>query len=98
MDKKQAIEVAKEYKAKIAEHLPLKALYLFGSYSKGDYTDESDIDIAVVLTKTSDNYFEDTPILWKVGRKVNYLIEPVLLTEDDANPLYHDVLKTGIRI
>lgn len=98
MDKKQAIEVAREYKTKVAEHLPLKALYLYGSYSKGGYTNESDIDIAVILTKQSDNYFDDTPLLWKLGRKVNYLIEPVLLTEDTANPLYADVLRTGIRI
>lgn len=32
----------------VSEHLPLKALYLYGSYSKGNYTEESDIDIAVV--------------------------------------------------
>lgn len=98
MDKKQAIEVAKEYKAEVAGHLPLKALYLFGSYSKGGYTDDSDIDVAVILSKHSENYFEDTPLLWKLGRKVNCLIEPVLLTEDAANPLYADVVRTGIKI
>ena len=31
----KAIEIAKEYKDLVAEHLPLKALYLYGSYSKG---------------------------------------------------------------
>ena len=46
----------------------------------------------------SDNYFEDTPLLWKLKRKVNNLIEPVLLTEDTNNPLYADILKTGILI
>ena len=98
MDKRQAIEVARKYKAMVAEHLPLKALYLFGSYSKGGYTGDSDIDIAVIVTRRSDNYFEDTPMLWKIGRKVNYLIEPVLLTEDDGNPLYADIVKIGILI
>ena len=95
MDKKQALDIARKYKAMVAEHLPLKALYLYGSYSKGNFTDESDIDIAVVVSKRSENYFEDTPLLWKLGRNVSYLIEPVLLTEDDDNPLYATYSKPG---
>ena len=98
MDKKQAIEIAKKYKAMVAEHFPIKALYLFGSYSKGGYTEDSDIDIAVVVPQRSDNYFEETPLLWKLGRKVSYLIEPVLLAENEKCPLYTDVIKTGILI
>lgn len=98
MDKRQAIEIAGKYKSMVAEHLPLKAVYLYGSYSTGGYTEDSDIDIAVIVSHRSDNYFEDTPLLWKLGRKLNYLIEPVLLTEDTRNPLYADILKTGILI
>lgn len=79
----------------VAEKLPLKAVYLYGSYSKGNYTDESDIDIAVVVDKLSDNFFDDTPLLWKLRRKISTQIEPVLLTEDDSNPLYYDILRTG---
>lgn len=96
MDKEQAIELAQRYKAIVAERLPLKSLYLYGSYSKGNQTEDSDIDIAVVVE--SDNYFDDTPLLWKLKRKVSNLIEPVLLTEDFDNPLYIDVLKSGILI
>ncbi len=51
MDQKQAIELARNYKSIVAQHLPLKALYLFGSYSKGGYTKDSDIDIAVIIDK-----------------------------------------------
>lgn len=36
MDKEQAIKLAQRYKAAVAERLPLKALYLYGSYSKGN--------------------------------------------------------------
>ena len=98
VDKGQALDIARKYKSMVAEHLPLKALYLYGSYSKGNFTDESDIDIAVVVSKRSDNYFEDIPLLWKLGRKVSYLIEPVLLTEDDDSPLYADILRTGVLV
>ena len=34
MDKEQAINLARKYKAAVAEKLPLKALYLYGSYGK----------------------------------------------------------------
>ena len=98
MDKEQAIRLAQRYKVAVAERLPIKALYLYGSYSKGNYTEESDIDIAVVVEHLSDDYFEDTPLLWKLKRKISNLIEPVLLTEDINNPLYEDIHKTGIRI
>ena len=98
MDKAKAIQIAKSYKAAVEGRLPLKALYLYGSYSKGNATEDSDIDIAVVVDCLCDNYFEDTPLLWKLRRKVSNLIEPVLLTEDLNNPLYADILKTGIRI
>ena len=98
MDKEQAISLARKYKEMVAERLPLKALYLYGSYSKGNYSEDSDIDIAVVVERMYDNYFADTPLLWKLRRKISTLIEPVLLTEDMDNPLYCDITKTGILI
>ncbi len=98
MDKEQAIKLAQRYKAVVAERLPLKALYLYGSFSKGTYTSDSDIDIAVVVEYLNDDYFADTPLLWKLKRNISNLIEPVLLTEDKSNPLYSDILKTGILI
>ena len=98
MDKEQAIALAKRYKEMVAEKLPLKALYLYGSYSKGNYREDSDIDIAVVVESLNDNYFEDTPLLWKLRRKISNLIEPVLLIEDMNNPLYSDIARTGILI
>ena len=63
MDKAKAIQIAKSYKAAVESRLPLKALYLYGSYSKGNATEDSDIDIAVVVDCLCDNYFEDTPLL-----------------------------------
>ena len=98
MDKEQAIALAKRYKEMVAEKLPLKALYLYGSYSKGNYREDSDIDLAVVVESLNDNYFEDTPLLWKLRRKISNLIEPVLLIEDMNNPLYCDIARTGILI
>lgn len=98
MDKEQAISLVRRYKDLVAQHLPLKALYLYGSFSKGTNHPDSDIDVAVVVDSVDDDYFEDTPLLWKLRRKISNLIEPVLLTEDLNNPLYSDIVKTGILI
>lgn len=98
MDKKQAIAIAQKYKELVAEKLPVKAIYLYGSYSKSNYREDSDIDIAVVVDQLSDNYFDDTPLLWKLRRKLSTLIEPILLVEDMNNPLYRDITQTGILI
>ena len=98
MDKEQAILIAKRYKQLILDFIPIKALYLYGSYSKGTFRADSDIDIAVIVDKLNDDYFSDTPILWRLRRKVSNLIEPVLLTEDTSDPLYSDILKSGIPI
>ena len=98
MDKEQAIKLAQQYKAVVAEQMPVKAIYLYGSYSTDTATPQSDIDIAVVVEHLSDDYFQDTPLLWTLKRKVSNLIEPVLLTEDTNNPLYSTILKTGILI
>jgi hypothetical protein len=98
MDKEQAIILARRYKAAIAERLPLKALYLYGSYCNGTHSSDSDIDIAVIVDHLDDDYFADTPLLWKLKRKISNLIEPVILTDDTNNPLYFDILKNGILI
>jgi predicted nucleotidyltransferase len=98
MDKEQAIALAERYKDIVAKQLPLKSMYLYGSYSTGRYGEDSDIDIAVIVERLNDNYFEDTPLLWKLRRGISNLIEPVLLTEDVNNPLYYDITRTGILI
>lgn len=98
MDKNKAIELAREYKSVVEKQLPIKAVYLYGSYSKDTYNENSDIDIAVIVDKLNDNFFSDTPLLWKLKRKISNMIEPVLLTEDLNNPLYSSVVTSGILI
>ena len=55
-------------------------------------------DIAVVVEKSSDDYFTDIPLLWKLRRQISTLIEPVLLIKDVNSPLYKQVIKSGIAI
>ena len=45
------LQILKENKQFLFEKYPLKSLALFGSYSRGDYTNESDVDILVDFDK-----------------------------------------------
>ncbi len=99
MDKAEVIKLAKDYKELVQRHLAIDALYLYGSYASGTQNESSDIDIAIFVKKTSDDFFKDTPLLWKLRRQVSSLIEPVLFDENDKNsPLYTQVMSTGIAI
>lgn len=98
MDKRQAIKIAVEYKKEVSKVLDFSAIYLYGSYSKGTARADSDIDIAVIVPHLNDNWFLTVKKLWRAGRAVNSLIEPVLIEEDEPSPLYDEVTRWGIAI
>ena len=49
MDKNDALSLARQYALLIKTTFDYKQIFLFGSYTKETYHDESDIDIAVIL-------------------------------------------------
>ena len=97
MDKEQALKIAEAYKQAILPLYKDAKVYLYGSYSKGTAHKDSDIDVAVVVPHVEGNWFV-VPPLWTSARKINSLIEPVLMQENEHSPLYDDVMKTGIAI
>lgn len=52
---KKLKEIAEEIKLK---HSGIKEIILFGSFSKKEYTPQSDIDIAIVIDKTEKKFIE----------------------------------------
>lgn len=98
MDKEQAIKLVKEYKESIKGLFDEPMVYLYGSYSKGTATAESDIDVAIVIPELKEDWFTVVPKKWGATRKVSTLIEPVLIERCPPSPLYDDVMRTGIAI
>ena len=74
-------EIAREYGKLVKEELDVKNIYLYGSYAKGTYTSDSDIDIAVVGDNFIGDPIEDTLMLMKIRRKIDNRIEPRSLLE-----------------
>lgn len=99
MDKCEVLEIIREYRQALIKLFPNSLTYLFGSYAKECQREMSDIDVAVIVPKLSENYlWEDSPKLWRLSGDINSLIEPVLLEKNENNPLYQEIIKTGILI
>ena len=98
--KDEALELVRLYKEVIAPRFDERTkVYMFGSYSKGCANADSDIDVAVVVPKIEEGkWFDWVKSLWHDVGKVSFLIEPVLLEQDELSPLYRDVMLTGIAV
>ncbi|KAA6336661.1 hypothetical protein EZS27_015196 [termite gut metagenome] len=99
MDKREVIDKVKAYKVLVKEYFPVEKVYLFGSYAKGSFREDSDIDVAVVVNHIEGDYFSIHPLLWKLRRQIDDRIEPVLIERDsDASDFLEEVSKYGIEI
>jgi len=76
-------------------------LYLYGSYAKGLFDKESDIDLAVFLEREDLDGFEEDAQLMKLRRKVDIRIEPHPFAKsdfDETNPYIKEIIESGERI
>ncbi len=86
----------------------MKQIILYGSYARGDYRDDSDIDLMVLVDlpeEETDRYSDE---LSEVGFEYNVSygiwIMPVVKNKNhfqywcDAYPFYNNVMKEGISL
>ncbi len=87
---------------KMSKLKPVSEIILFGSYAKLIHTDKSDIDLAVILHKKSDDKIKKkaVSIAQSIGKKEGKTIELHFFTEKEikenvSDPLIKDILKNG---
>jgi predicted nucleotidyltransferase len=100
MDKTDALTIAQQYAGVLKDNFDLVKVILFGSYARGNYTDDSDIDIAVVLYDYN-NLLDIQLELMRVRRNIDSRIEPHPFREKDfniSNPLVNEIVKYGKEI
>ncbi len=104
MGREDAVKLACKYVASLSEHgLVITRAIIFGSYARGDYTDESDIDLLLVspeFDKGRERYYG---LLWKLTKIGDYRIEPVPVGEkyfnsDSGSPVIETAKHEGIEL
>ncbi|MDO8302258.1 MAG: nucleotidyltransferase domain-containing protein [Sedimentisphaerales bacterium] len=92
----EIIKVARRYAAKVKAAMPVKMVVLYGSYARGNATEYSDIDIAVIVDEFRGDYLKASANLFNLVRGVNTKIEPVLLSrKNDKSGFLESILKHG---
>jgi predicted nucleotidyltransferase len=100
LTRQQALDVVREYKRVISPHYSVEPkVMMYGSYARGYANPDSDIDVAVIVPEPEiTDHWEQWADLWGDVRKVNVLIEPVLMEDNEDSPLYREVMRTGVAV
>ena len=98
MDKAKARKLVEQYANIVINNMVVNKIILYGSYARGDYRKDSDIDVAVIVPKesVSKNIIDDMAKLFKLRRNISTDIEPVLLIdEEDASGFLESISEYG---
>ena len=98
MDKEKVRRLVEEYTKLVVSNMVVNKIILYGSYARGDFRKDSDIDVAVVVPRSSisDDILIDMAKLFKLRRSISNDIEPVLLIdEDDPSGFLESILQYG---
>lgn len=98
--------IVHEFKQRLSADVPILDLRVFGSRTRGDFTDESDLDLFIeveVLTpQVRRRIFE---IAWEVGFERDRVISTFVASSDQikagplaANPILLEIENEGVRL
>ncbi len=99
MDKSEAISIVQKYSVLLKKYFTLEKVYLFGSYANNTFREDSDIDVAIVVSRIDGDFFSIQPLLWKLRRQIDDRIEPILIErENDHGEFLKEIQKHGIEV
>ena len=104
VDIERSEELLKEIKAfaaKLKNDLPVREVYLYGSFAKGEIHEGSDIDL-LIIGDFAERFFDR---IGKILDLTDLPIEPLVYTVEEfeefkksQNPFIMEVLKTAVKI
>ncbi len=101
MDQKAAFEIVKAFIDYLkSNRFNVRKAYIFGSYARGNFNEDSDIDLAIVLDKLPNSFAMQVELM-KLSRKFDTRIEPHPFDEADfnsSNPFANEILNLGIAV
>ncbi len=103
LSRPQVEDLVLRYVQRLREQIPLTAVYVYGSYARGQGTEESDIDVGVVSPAFGRSYHADLVTLSAVRPPDGALIEALPFTEDEHRDLprgsfLREIVRTGWRV
>ncbi len=94
-------EIVKRYAELLKQELNIAGIYLYGSYINGSFSENSDIDIAVVSCDFTGDLVSDMLRLMRIRRRVDNRIEPHPFTIEEfneENPFVKEIIRNSIRV
>lgn len=86
----------------------LEEAILYGSYARGDFQEDSDVDVALLINvrrEELENYFDAiadimSEVIWKYERLVNIVSIPVadFYRYRDVLPYYRNIYTDGVKL
>ena len=86
----------------------LVEILLFGSYARGDYNADSDIDIAGIVKGERADLQQKEKVIWKaanaLGLEYDVIVSPIVIPYDEYEayknelPYYRNIMNEGIRL
>ena len=101
MNQKTALEIVKTFIDYLkSNRFNVQKAYIFGSYARANYNENSDIDLAIVLDKLPNSFAMQVELM-KLGRKFDSRIEPHPFDVADfnlSNPFAKEIINKGLSV
>ena len=68
MNQEEVLKIARHYADSVREIIPVRSVYLYGSWARGSAGRDSDIDILVIVDELPEDYLGTLTLLWKLTR------------------------------
>ncbi|QTA81031.1 Nucleotidyltransferase [Desulfonema limicola] len=95
----QVIGKVKKYAELVRINFPVSHIILYGSYAKNTFSEDSDIDVAVIVDEIKEDFLETLAGLYKLTREIDDRIEPILLdSTHDESGFLEQIMNEGMAI
>lgn len=99
MDSSEALALAERFVQEARREYPIAETWLYGSFAYGTPTEDSDIDVAVILDPMPGDVLAAEVDLFRIRRAIDTRLEPIILEpEKDRSGFAEMVTTRGIRI
>jgi predicted nucleotidyltransferase len=98
----EIMQFARQFKIAASKKYPVKKAILFGSYAKGNYNENSDIDVCFIIDNCDNNFFALLSLA-PFAVDIDCRLEPVVFSvkdyqEENSFGLLREIKAHGIEI